>query len=178
MSDVGVDLTESRNPDALGNRGISDEARSTHKPQASPLHGELLHEAGAGVRSDAETSFAQLLFGGGTGLTEEEVADSAAKVDTWRVLPARARPKLAHLIIDMVDKATGHEDCKSNSSEECLACQQRLHAGQELDYIFQLTARNVECSGPRDSNQTGPNVDEIITSRIVRAQKTWLASFS
>ena len=139
--------------------------------ESAPVHGERLHEAGAGVRSDAGTSFAQLLFGGDTGLTEEEVADSAAKVDTWRVLPARARPKLAHLIVDMVDRATGHEDCTASSSEECLACQQRLHAWQELDYIFQLTARNVESSGPRDSNQTGPKVDEIITSRIIRAQK-------
>ena len=92
------------------------------------------------------------------------------------MLPARARPKLAEVLVDMVDRATGHAECTSNSGGQCLACQQRLHAWQGIDCIFQLTARNVECSGRRDANQTGPKVDDIISSRVVRAQKQgWAA---
>ena len=46
------------------------------------------------------------------------------------------------------------------------ACVERI-----LDYIFQLTARNVECSEPLDPIKTGPKVDEIISNRVFRAQK-------
>ena len=37
---------------------------------------------------------------------EGEAADNAAKVDTWRNIPKRARPKIADMIIEIAERAT------------------------------------------------------------------------
>ena len=133
-------------------------------------HPAVEHDAidiGHGVESD-DSSFAHLLFGNGTDLSQEEVADSAAKVNTWRNLPARARPKLAELLIGMIDRATGH-DCSCCADVECRACQRALHAWQEIDYIFQVLVRNTERSNPSEPHKVGPKVDIIIRDRIQQA---------
>ena len=133
-------------------------------------HPAVEHDAidiGHGVESD-DSSFAHLLFGNGTDLSQEEVADSAAKVNTWRNLPARARPKLAELLIGIIDRATRH-DCSCCADVECRACQRALHAWQEIDYIFQVLVRNTERSNPSEPHKVGPKVDIIIRDRIQQA---------
>ena len=55
-----------------------------------------------------EPTFAHLLF---DGRSEEEAADTAAKVNTWRNIPKRARPKIADMIIEIAERATSGDPC-------------------------------------------------------------------
>ena len=70
--------------------------------------------------------FAHLLFGGTTGLREDDVADTAAKVNTWRIIPARARPKIADMLIEIGNRALDYSESASN--------QQRVEVWREIDY--------------------------------------------
>ena len=69
-------------------------------------HAEVqpIRESAAGTLEGdhSQNMFAHLLFGGPTGLCEEDVADTAAKVNTWRTLPARSRCQMAELLLDML----------------------------------------------------------------------------
>ena len=118
-------------------------------------------EGTATIPSD-EPTFAHLLF---DGRSEEEVADTAAKINTWRNIPKRARPKIAEMIIEIADRATSGEPCSSTNCCGCRACCRRDRAWQDFDYIMQVLMRNHENSAP-SAVKTGPKVDEIIRDRV------------
>ena len=107
--------------------------------------------------------FAHLLFGGTTGLREDDVADTAAKVNTWRIIPARARPKIADMLIEIGSRATDYSQSASN--------QQRVEAWREFDYIFQILARCTEQDASTAVHRSGPKVDDIIKARVFTAEK-------
>ena len=109
-----------------------------------------------------EPTFAHLLF---DGRSEEEVADTAAKVNTWRNIPKRSRPKIADMIIAIADRATSGDPCSSANCIGCRACERRNRAWQDFDYIFQILMRNREKEEPT-AVKTGSKVDEIIRDRI------------
>ena len=116
-----------------------------------------------------EPTFAHLLL---TGRSEEEVADTAAKVNTWRNIPKRARPKIADMIVEIEARATSGDPCSSPNCPGCHACDRRCRAWQDFDYLFQILMRNKESEGPSVA-KSGPKVDEIIRDRIQQVG-TWL----
>ena len=109
-----------------------------------------------------EPTFAHLLF---DGRSEEEAADTAAKVNTWRNIPKRARPKIADMIIEIADRATSGDPCPLTNCTGCAACARRDRAWQDFDYIFQILMRNHE-NTEANAVKTGPKVDEIIRDRV------------
>ena len=118
--------------------------------------------------------FAPLLFGGDTGLTEDEAEDIAAKVNTWRILPKRALPKIADFVIEISDRATSGAECERRCCEGCDACKARNEAWLEFHYLFQLLARNKEESKeskPTQMMKSGPKVDDIIKVRSQQAKQ-------
>ena len=109
-----------------------------------------------------EPTFAHLIF---SSSSEEEAADTAAKVNTWRNIPKRARPKVADMIIEIAERATSGDPCVSVNCAGCHACNRRARAWQDFDYLFQVLMRNQESAEP-SAAKTGPKVDEIIRDRI------------
>ena len=114
-----------------------------------------------------EPTFAHLLL---TGRSEEEVADTAAKVNTWRNIPKRARPKIADMIVEIEARATSGDPCSSPNCPGCHACDRRCRAWQDFDYLFQILMRNKESEGPSVA-KSGPKVDEIIRDRIQQVRE-------
>ena len=66
------------------------------------------------------------------GRSEEGAADTAAKVNTWRNIPKRARPKIADMIIEIADRATSGDPCPLTNCTGCAACARRDRAWQDF----------------------------------------------
>ena len=111
-----------------------------------------------------EEGFAQYLF---TDRGAEELSDIAAKVNTWRIIPARARPKIANILIDIEKRATDGTECVYDCN--CQSCTRRFHAWQEFDYVCQILVRNKEAAQPTPAKDAGPKVDTVIRDRVQRA---------
>ena len=99
-----------------------------------------------------EPTFAHLIF---SSSSEEEAADTAAKVNTWRNIPKRARPKVADMILEIAERATSGDPCVSVNCAGCHACNRRARAWQDFDYLFQVLMRNQESAEP-SAAKTGP----------------------
>ena len=113
--------------------------------------------------------FAHLLF---LDQPEEEVEDTAAKINTWRIIPQRALPKVADFIIEIEARATGGAECREHNCEGCDACNRRFFAWQDFRFLFQLLARNKEAEPQAQQTQkSGPKVDDIIRDRAQRVKQ-------
>ena len=164
--DVGIDLTKLLSDDsrgvmapAVGGPEFEDEVGSTHeRPGSDQTYDEPNSEG-----------FAHLLF---SGRSEEEVEDMAAKVNTWRIIPQRALPKLADFIIEIEARATGGAECCEHNCEGCDACNRRFFAWQDFRFLFQLLARNKEAEPQVPQTQkSGPKVDDIIRDRAQQVKQ-------
>ena len=102
-----------------------------------------------------EPTFAHLLL---TGRSEEEVADTAAKVNTWRNIPKRARPKIADMIVEIEARATSGDPCSSPNCPGCHACDRRCRAWQDFDEQGERGAerRQVGAKSRRDHTRQDP----------------------
>ena len=69
------------------------------------------------------------------------------------------------MIIEIADRATSGDPCSSTNCAGCNACNRRLRAWQDFDYLFQVLLRNKEAAEPAVV-KTGPKVDEVIRDRI------------
>ena len=112
-----------------------------------------------------EPTFAHLLL---TGRSEEEVADTAAKVNTWRNIPKRARPKIADMIVEIEARATSGDPCSSPNCPGCHACDRRCRAWQDFDYLFQILMRN------KEHRQVGAQSRRDHTRQDPLGEGTWL----
>ena len=70
------------------------------------------------------------------------------------------------MIIEIAERATFGNPCSSTNCDGCCccACDRRLRAWQDFDYLFQILMRNRESAEP-NASKTGPKV-EIIRDRI------------
>ena len=109
-----------------------------------------------------ENGFAHLLL---ERMSPDGLSDQSAKVNTWRNIPARCRPKIADIIIDIEQRATGGSEC---ACDNCHNCNLRYQAWLEFHYLFQSLMRNKERLQPE--KDPGPKVDAISRERVQRAK--------
>ena len=98
-----------------------------------------------------ENRFAHLLF---EGMSPDDLSDQAAKVNTWRNIPARCRPNIADIIIEIEQRTTGGSEC---TCDNCQHCNLRYQTWLEFHYLFQIIMRNKERLEPE--KDAGPKVD-------------------
>ena len=98
-------------------------------------------------------------------MSPDGLSDQAAKVSTWRNIPARCRPKIADIIIDIEQRATGGSEC---TCDNCHHCNLRYQTWLEFHYLLQILMRNKERL--HTEKDAGPKVDAIIRELVQRAK--------